>query len=403
MRTNIMKSKSARLKLRVLLICGFFAPLSVMAENFKPEGVRSGSVIFYPFAGINFGHDDNVLSQETDEISSDVSTITAGSGMQMVSDNLKSLYELNLQVEDRAYKSSPEDDYQDAAFSGKYTYQPHDELSLSTELGISKQHDPRKYDTVATRTSPDEYTDTTFDFDWHYGSQGEEGANTSVAVNLTDREYDTNLSVTEAYSRSTTMLSWVLRYPVAPNTRLKISARALDFDYDISSARDGNQIRVLVGADWQASDFTSLSIEVGQQNKDFDEDIIESESDSSWEVGFTWAPEEYNTLNISSSKDFDESISSAYYMRNTNVDITWSYNWNEDFKTTVSVGSGEETSVFATTDSVDSTKYAGFSLQYAISSVMQVVGGYQTTSVESDAIGGSSDKNQINVGFTAVF
>ncbi|MCP3688000.1 MAG: outer membrane beta-barrel protein [Gammaproteobacteria bacterium] len=374
-----------------------------MAENFEPEGIRTGSVVFYPFAGITFGHDDNVLSQETDAVESGITTITAGLGMQVSSDNSRNNIEANLQVEDGKYDSSPDDDYQDGNFNLGYNYQPHDKLSLLTEIGVSKQHEPRAYDTVATRTSPDEYTDTTFDFDWNYGSKGVDGSDTSIAVNVTDRDYDTNLDLTEAYNRSTSMVSWYLHYPVAANTRMRLSARALNFDYDTTHSRSGNQARIMVGADWQASDFTLLSIEVGQQNKDFDEDTIEDESDSAWEVGFSWAPEEYSTFQVSSSKDFDESTSAANYLRNTSLDMTWIYGWNDNLKTTLGFGSGEETSVYATTDATDATKYASLSFQYAISPVAQFVGGYQATSVDSDSDGGSSDKSVINLGFKAAF
>lgn len=387
----------------VVLSASLIAINPTIAEIYAPEGIRSGSVIYYPYANLSIGQDDNVLSQETNALSSGFSIVSAGVEMQVPQDNYRGVYDVEIEFKKGTFGSSPVDDYVDSVIAAGYTYQPGDKLRLNVAVGIKQLHNARIPITLAISSTPDEYQDTSVGGEWYYGMNNWEGADSLVALDLTNRVYKSNLPVNAAKDREQSSISGLLRFPLATNTRLRISMRYISFDYDTTDTMDSNQLRAMVGVEWQASDQTLLSIDLGRQEKLFDQNSAANDSDSSWEIAMAWAPEDFNRLELTSSNDFVESLTVATHLNKRKVGIVWSYGWGDYLTSLLTFDSSKDTSINGGTITVDTIDYFSFSFEYALSQTVVIEGGISRTNVVSDFAGNSSVKNVIALGLSAAF
>jgi len=376
---------------------------TLSADTFEPEGIRTGSIIHYPYAGVTFGHDDNVLSQETSETESYFTILSAGVNLQLLPDISSGVFEFLADIEDGTYKSSEDDDYTDTRLAIGYIHQPNDKLRMSAFAGIAEQHNERTPRTLASRPSLDVYTDTSFGGDWYYGVNNFEGADYLVTFNQTDRYYDSDRDVNAVNDRTSTEISGLMRFPVKPNTRLRVSGRLIEFDYDTAAARDNTELRFLIGADWQVSDISFLLAEVGQQAKDFDENVFDDDTETVWEIAYTWQPEEFNLLVISTSQDFDETNTAGAFTKIRTIEVTWNFAWEDHFRTTFTLGNREVTYILAGPDSVDDIDYLFLDLRYALRKTIQLTGTIASRDISSNTPGFSSDRTVISVGVVAAF
>ncbi|MDJ0833189.1 MAG: outer membrane beta-barrel protein [Gammaproteobacteria bacterium] len=398
MSQKLTRSIQSALLSTVMIIC-----YPVNADRFAPEGIRSGSVIYYPSFNFSFGHDDNVLSQETDPVESNFTNIGAGVTMQFLPQDRQQLIDLVAEFQQTTYADSSDDDFTDGRLNVGYNYQPSDKLILDLRAGVEQLNDARTPITLGVSDSPDEYRDKLLDAEWYYGIDNWEGADTRVEFEYADRGYRSNRSVNAAKDRVKVGLSGLLRFPLAPNTRLRLSARVIDFDYDVTTSKNSEQLRGMVGIDWQASAQMLLSADVGHQNKDFPQNAAADDSDDSWELSLSWMPQTFNRFELTSSKDFDESTTAASHVQNRNLDLIWNYGWDDYLSTILAVGTNKETSINGATSTVDTTDYISLSLEYVLRETVKMNATIASTEVDSDIAGNSSDKNLISLALVAAF
>jgi hypothetical protein len=385
----------------------FLATLTVLtptlAEVFEPEGIRSGSVIYYPYVTLSVGNDDNLYSQEFDPRNSSVTNLGAGVNMQILQGGSQGFFEVSADAAVGLYRDSSADNFEDGAISAGYNYQPSEKLLIKVYAGVKQLHDTRTATTVLTNNEPDVYQDSTLDGELYYGENNSEGAYSLLSFNLTDKSYSTNPATNASKEREQNELSGLILFPLAPNTRLRVSARYRSFDYNTANTLDSTQIRGLLGIEWQASGQTLLSIDVGSQKKQFDQNSISDDSEDAWEIGLIWAPEEYNQIELAASNDFDESITTAEYLTKRKVDLTWRYSWEDYLTTELEFGNSEETSFFATTQTAETITYTAFSVEFDYSQSVRFTASITNTEVDAVVVGDSSDKSVISVGVTTAF
>jgi hypothetical protein len=374
---------------------------SVLAA--EPEGIRSGSAIYFPHAKVAVGHDDNVLSQETNPISSTVIYTDAGIQAQVLQDNQKGAFEFGVAAQIGSYQDSSADDYQDGSVNAGYIFQPNDKMKVSGKLSLDQLHEARRPATLATSTEPDVYQNSNLDGEFYYGINDMDGADTLISLGITDRTYKTNLGANLSKERQQSEVSGMLRFPVAPNTRLRVSVGFTDFDYDTANNLDSIENRNLLGVEWQASDQTLISLDIGLQTKKFDQNSNADDELEVWEASIAWSPEKFNRFELTASKDFDESATTANYLSKKTVDLSWSYDWEDYFSTVLAIGSSDDKSFNTGSTTVDTNSYVSFSADYELMPTLSVTAALSKVEVDSQVVGGSSDKNLITMGIAAAF
>jgi hypothetical protein len=377
--------------------------MPTVAEVFAPEGIRSGSVIYYPYVALSIGNDDNLYSQENNSKSSSLTSLNTGVNLEILQSESLGFFKVSADATAGFYGDSSADNFEDGTLSAGYNYQISEKSLIDFNVGVKQLHDARTSATLLTNNAPDVYQDNTLDGEWYYGENNAEGADLLLSFNLTDKSYSTNSAVNDAKERAQTEISGLNSFPLAPNTRIRLSARYSTFDYDTKNTLDSTQIRALVGIEWQASAQTLLTIDVGSQKKEFDLNPNSDDSENAWEVSMAWTPEDYNRVDLTASNDFAESTTAASYLTNQSVNLTWRYGWKDYIVTVISLGNTKETSVNPTSKTVKNITTAALSAEFHYSQSVKFTAGVNNTEVDSDVAGDSSDKNVITVGLTTAF
>lgn len=385
----------------------FLASLTVAmpaaAQEYGPEGIRSGPVIYYPYVSLSLGNDDNLYSQELNAKSSSVTNLGAGVNMQILQSESLGFFEVSANAALGSYGDSSADDFEDGDISAGYNYQPSEDLLIKVNAGLRQAHDSRTSATLLTNVEPDVYKDSTVDGQLLVGGDNPNNTDSLLSFNLTDKSYSTNPAANAAKEREQAEISGLIRFPLAPNTRFRVSARYRSFDYNTANTLDSSQLRLLVGIGWQASDQTLLTIDVGSQKKEFDLTPASDDSVDALEVGIVWTPEDNSQINLTASNDFAESTTAASYLKNRKVDVSWRYGWEDYFTTVVSFGNTEETSINPASRTSKTIKNFSASAEFSYSQTVTLTGGINNTSVNSAVVGDSSDKSIVSVGITAAF
>lgn len=377
-------------------------PTANAALAAEPEGIRSGSAIYYPHAKVSAGHDGNVLSQESNPISSTVIYIDAGIQAEIEPVNQEdAVFVFGLAVKTGSYQDSSDDDYQDGSWNAGYIFQPNDKMKISGNLSLDKEHDARRPATLATSTKPDVYENTKLNGEFYYGINDMDGADTLIGLGITDRAYKTNLVANSSKERKQTEVSGMLRFPIAANTRLRVSVRFIDYDYNTANNLDSTQRRGLLGLEWQASDQTLVLIDIGGESKNFAES--NNVDQDAWEASVIWSPEQFNRFQLTTSKDYDEPTSATNYLTKKTVDLSWSYDWDDYLSTVLAIGSSDDTSFNTASTTLDTTSNLSFSVDYELERTLSVTAAISKVKVDSQVVGGSSTKNLITIGISAAF
>jgi hypothetical protein len=389
---------------KVPTIAVFFASLTVAmptsAEVYSPEGIRSGPVIYYPSASLSIGTDDDLYSQGANQKSSSVTNLGAGVTMQILKGEMSGYFEVGADVSVGMYGSSSADDFQDGGISVGYIYQPSEKLLIKVSAGVNQLHDARTAATILTNNEPDRYQNNSLNGEFSYGENNSEGADSLLSYNLTSKSYSNNPATNASKESMQNEFSGLIRFPLAPNTRIRVSARYKAFDYGTENALDSTQIKALLGIEWQASDQTLLSIDIGQEQKEFDLSPVSDNSLDALEVGLVWGIEDYNRINLTVSNDFDESTTTARYLTKNKVDLAWHFDWEDYLTTVVSFGNSRDTTVNTATsaETIDTIANTAFSVEFDYSKSVKFTG-----SISRSDVGASAQKNIVSAGVSAAF
>jgi hypothetical protein len=389
---------------KVPTIAVFFASLTVamptFAEVYAPEGIRSGPIIYYPSASLSIGTDDDLYSQGANQKSSSVTNLGAGVTMQILKGEMSGYFEVGADVSVGMYGSSSADDFQDGGISVGYIYQPSEKLLIKVSAGVNQLHDARTAATILTNNEPDRYQNNSLNGEFSYGENNSEGADSLLSYNLTSKSYSNNPATNASKENMQNEFSGLIRFPLAPSTRIRVSARYKVFDYGTTNALDSTQIRALLGIEWQASDQTLLSIDIGQEQKEFDLSPVSDNSLNALEVGLVWGIEDYNRINLTVSNDFDESTTAARYLTKNKVDLAWYFDWEDYLTTVVSFGNSRDTTVNTATsaETIDTSANTAFSVEFDYSQSVKFTG-----SISRSDVGASAQKNVLSAGVSAAF
>lgn len=117
----------------------------------------------------------------------------------------------------------------------------------------------------------------------------------------------------------------------------------------------------------------------------------------------TWTPETFNRVELTTSNDFDESLTAATHLKVRKVGLVWSYEWDDFLTSLLTVETSEDSSVSGATTTVDIINYFSLSVKYGLTRTVMINGGISRTDVDSDIADNSSVKNVFGIGLTAAF
>jgi len=372
--------------LTILLLCSN----QLLAQQDGPAGVPVGSGYVFPSIDLTFLNDDNLTNADINEIDT-IGWKVAPSLLYEQSSN-RSRFAADWRLDAGWYDDSPIDDYVDNYVSGIFEYQPTNRFNSALKANFTDSHDPRgtgraEGALVAAQPEFDEWH--SFGVEGNFGYGLENGiARVEGDVGYTTKEYDNNRGSTFVRDRDDTYGAARFFYRLAPNTDLVVEGRLADHSYVQTAVGvaplDSFVHRILGGVSWEATGKTTGSIKLGYIDKDFDSGTRQDGDALIWEIGITWEPRTYSVVNISSSRDFQETNGAGNFIQKDNfISADWTHYWQEHISTTVNFSYTEDT--FDPTTREDELTNAGARLNYDLQRWLTVSGGYRYDERDSNA------------------
>ncbi|MCX7177129.1 MAG: outer membrane beta-barrel protein [Proteobacteria bacterium] len=303
----------------------------------RGRAINIGNGVFvYPSLSISLAHNDNILSQAINPISSVVYNMVPGIVAELKTHGDR--YTLSYLGNYTRYAGSSSDNYlhHDFFLAGDKYFTSRERLNWS--LGYLESSDPRGATDRAVASEPDRWHSPVAQGVFSYGVVSATGR-VEVEGSVQNKRYLNNRATTEASDINITVLSGRFFYRVMPKTSMLFEVRNMRDDYVQSvSTNDNTERRYYVGAAWEATAATTGSFKLGRLTKTFTDSSRQNFSGSSWEGALRWAPRTYSTVDMVTSKATSDSTGVGYYIVNTSMNLTWNHKWPGSMASKVSAG-----------------------------------------------------------------
>lgn len=229
-----------------------------------------------------------------------------------------------------------------------------------------------------------------------YGATGAKGK-LEVEFGAFDKKYVNNRATTQDVDYRSTNLAARFGVRVMPKTTVLVELRNTRFDYKRNlPGLDGTERRYLVGAEWEATAFTSGSLKVGYLSKDYKSGARKGFGGLTWEGGVSWKPLTYSAVDISTGRSAsDPTGTNGDFVKNTFLGGSWTHQWASYFSTRVSLLHSE--SDFAGSARQDEIDTLGVLANYDFRRWVRLGASYEYSKRKSTADLNDYDRNQFAV------
>ena len=174
---------------------------------------------------------------------------------------------------------------------------------------------------------------------YEYGSLSSK-AQIALKAGFYNKEYENFKAVSQYRNYDKKMLGIVGYYNTQAAARTFLEVREEFYRYDVINPavgeRDSDDLRVLVGIEWEATALTAGSFKLGYQDKDFNSPLRNNFSGLSWEGGLTWQPLTYSTVELMTSRSAKDPLVAGDYIRETQYTVKWNHFWSDYLSSDVS-------------------------------------------------------------------
>lgn len=167
---------------------------------------------------------------------------------------------------------------------------------------------------------------------YEYGAQSSK-AQVALNAGFYSKKYQNFRAVSQFrdYDKSLVGITGYYNTQAATRTFLEVKQENYRYDFLASSgiSRDSDDVKVLLGMEWEATALTSGSFKLGYQNKDFSANERESFSGLSWEAGVNWQPLSYSTVQLKTSRSAKDPLVQGDYIKESTYGINWTHSWSD--------------------------------------------------------------------------
>jgi len=155
-----------------------------------------------------------------------------------------------------------------------------------------------------------------------------------------NKNYQNFTAVSQFRDYDKPMLGITGYYNTQAGTRAFLEVKQENYQYDVIDSngisRDSDDVKVLLGMEWEATAVTSGSFKLGYQNKDFESNVRDNFSGLSWEAAAVWKPLSYSSLQLVTSRAAKDPLVQGDYIRESVYGATWQHDWSEYLSSVVS-------------------------------------------------------------------
>lgn len=174
---------------------------------------------------------------------------------------------------------------------------------------------------------------------YEYGAESSK-AQVALTAGYYNKNYQNFTAISQYRDYDKPMLGITGYYNTQAGTRAFLEVKQENYQYDVIDSngisRDSNDVKVLLGMEWEATAVTTGSFKVGYQNKDFDSNLRDNFSGLSWEGAVVWKPLTYSTLQLVTSRAAKDPLLEGDYIRESVFGATWQHDWSDFLSSVVS-------------------------------------------------------------------
>jgi len=333
----------------------------------RRNALKFEPINIYPFMGLAFGHNSNLVGSNIDKVSSAFWVLTP----RIVAEARRgaSRHSLTYNGNFGRYTNSSNDNFNEHELVAETSNQFTARTDLNARAYYLDKSDPRGLIARVYSDTPDKWHAVGFDGTFGYGAKSAQGR-VEGFLGYTDKKYENNRNRTYAYDMATTTVGSRFFYRISPKTRLLTEVQYRDMSFTSYSVLDNYELRLLAGATWEAAASTTGTIKAGWMKKNFKEASRSDFSGPSFEGLLRWQPRTYSTVDLVAERSAVDSWGVGVYAINTSIGAAWTHSWRSYF-TTRALASylNSDYEGLARTDKLATLKFGGY---YSLNSWLRV-------------------------------
>ena len=383
---------------RRLLFAALASTLGAGAWALEPAPVElTDGLALTPTLKLGAGYDDNFRAAENRKESSAVSTIAPT--LAIGADNGKLKFDARYTANHEIYHSSRKDDNTDHLFDTRIELQPDARNRFSAKAGYRKIEETA---TADQKVENDRFNSTNVGGTYTYGADSATGQ-LRLGLNHDRLRYDNGLNpagggrLNADKERDSNAYVGAFLYRIAPKTKAVLEGRYTQHEYRSNTALDSNNKALLLGAEWEATAFTTGSLRIGRERKDFDLASKGSASTGMWEAAITWSPLTYSSFTLNTRAGFDEGSDGADAIDTRSVTLAWSHDWTERVNSKLSYNRSDQDFDRPTNPREDQLDSLSLGISYKLRRWLDVGVGYKYTENDSTQSGKSYQRNVVGL------
>ena len=368
--------------------------LCANAWALDPQSINvADGVTFTPTLEVRERYDDNVRAVATSEESTWITSITPT--FKLAAEGRKSGYALTYSASSDIFHSSHSDNNTDHHLTADAGYEFNARSRLRLNAGYHNTEETASLDQTVEN---DQYSTSDVGGLYTFGAETAR-AQIDFGANYQKLRYQNSNGLNADKERDTTALKSTLYYSVTPKTRALIEARHTHYNYATNNAIDSNNMALLGGVTWDATAKTSGTVKVGGERKRFDDASSNDNSGSLLEVGVTWMPRTYSTLDLSIRRALDEGDNGASAIQAQSTSLSWKHQWLSRLTSNASVSVSDKEYQDISRDDTLST--LGLGLTYEMRRWLDVGVGYAYSENDSTSATERFERNIYSISVTA--
>ncbi len=188
-------------------------------------------------------------------------------------------------------------------------------------------------------SEPTHYQQQNVEARYEYGAQSSK-AQVALTAGYYNKNYQNFTEISQFRDFDKTLVGITGFYNTQSATRTFLEVKQESYRYDVIDSngisRDSDDVKILLGMEWEATAVTTGSFKVGYQNKDFKSNIRENFSGLSWEALAVWKPLSYSSLQLVTSRAAKDPLLQGDYIRESVYGATWQHDWSDFLSSVVS-------------------------------------------------------------------
>ena len=386
-----------------IIATGLLVSLFSFAQT--PASIDVGGFDLYPSLNATLGHDDNLLRSDDSEVESWMSVLSPE--LILVNSYGLNEFQIGYRLERGDYYSSQADDYTNHLFNASANLEFDVRNRLEVLAIYMDDHDERGTNFTIGRgdsiETPDQFKQSRVEATYSYGAPSATGR-LDLMAGYSSVDYDINTDLYRTRDRKTNTLAGTFFYNIMPATDLTLDVIYNDIDYDFAidptAPLDSEEVRTLVGVEWDTTAKTSGYVKIGHRQKEFDDGDRADFSGLDWLIGVTWNPRTYSTLDFTTFTTTNETNGEGDFIDRQTYQLTWDHKWQDRVSTSFEAIYSEDEYTGANSTRVDDNTTISFFVNYTARRYLMFNAGYTFDQRNSNQNVIDFNRNVVSVGLT---